>query len=189
MSIGCRHQTQKSIYHKAEKAAKYLKQRDGNCLIHNTPLSVSDFRRLFPKIDLEIFHREPSFNIQLTNSSIFSIDSYSPVFCRIIEFVEKKSNFFGPSFLVIIIGFSWIFFKAQRQKKLLRCKKLANHALRLLSSTNKSIYIYDMKVQLRHQEKNIDSLWRSIVKFVEEDSSILVGAAGDRRNCYWKWIH
>jgi hypothetical protein len=67
-------------------------------------------------------------------------------------------------------------------------KELAKQAQKILSTSDRHIYMYDIKVQLRAKNPNIDELWKYVVRFIEEDSHIESHVVGARHEAYWKWI-
>ena len=103
--------------------------------------------------------------------------------------MDEQSNIFGPIVIIIFMLISVFLVKQRRKRKLEIAKNIARRAHKILATTDGQIYMYDMKVQLRHEFPNIDKYWKLTVRFIEGDSHVLVGVTGSRHDVYWKWIH
>ena len=189
--VGCRKKSKKKLYYAATQIANYISERDGDCINANPKLTIAEFSSMFSFFSPSIFTNETGFGIVISNDNqtIYSIKPKIPRICRVISAIDDHPNVVGP--IVILLTIQFIFYLMRRMKlsKIRIARQLAQEAHKILSTTDKQIFMYDMKVQLRAKYLNIDSIWKYIVQFIEEDSHVLVGVHGARHDVYWKWVH
>jgi hypothetical protein len=75
-----------------------------------------------------------------------------------------------------------------RAANLKAAAEIAAHAHRILATTDRAIYQYDLKAQLSAKCAGLDRIWGKIVRAIEENPHVCVGVAGSRHEIYWKWI-
>lgn len=190
-SVGCRSKSKRKLYYAATQIANYIAERDGDCINSNPRLTVDEFSSMFSSFPSSIFNDEPDFGIVVssTNQTIYSIKPKVPPICKVISAINTHPNIVGPIFILLTIQFVFYLMRRRKQSKILIAKELAQEAHKILSTTDKQIFMYDMKVQLRAKYLNIDSIWKYVIHFIEEDSHVLVGVHGARHEAYWKWVH
>jgi hypothetical protein len=186
---GCRSKKLKKQYRAAQKAARYIAERDGDCVDIPPPLTEADFRDLFPKVDLAFLKKEPAFGIITQNGTVQSLKPKLSLICRILTKMDQNVNLFGGcavAFVAVAALYIWNRRNVERREL---AREIAKQTHKILSTTDKEIYMYDIKVQLRVKYPQIDHLWKYVIRAVEEDSHVLVGTVGARHEVYWKWIH
>jgi hypothetical protein len=165
-----------------------LSESAGNCVDPKQPLSIQQFEKLFPSVSLSLFEKEPAFEIAIRNGSVLSTKPEITRFCRFIETIESHSDFAG----LVLMGLSILAIRQwhvlSQRKRVEAARELAKQAHKILATSNRRIYMYDLKVQLRARHSGIDSLWKLVVKFIEEDSHVLVRIPGARNAVYWQWV-
>lgn len=184
--VGCRNRKLKKTYQYAHLVSKYISKLEGDC-IHNQSITRKEFENRFPKINLSFFEKEKGFGIYVIDDVIKSTKPIISLNCRILKSMEERIQIYGFFFMAIFVFLSYLFIKKKQIKKNEQARELANQALKILSSLNKYAYAYDIKVQLRAKEPNIDSLWKYIIKYVEENQHVTVRVARTRNEVYWKW--
>ena len=187
--LGCRpYETKKMVKH-ALRASRYIARRDADCIDSPEDLTVDSFHILFPDINISIFETEKDLNIIIDNGTVHSTKPKPSIVCLAIQLMDNNPNIIGP--IVLVITSICIYYIALRikRKNIEEAKDLAKLAHKILATTDKQIYIYDMKVQLRAKNPHIDRLWKTVVKYIENDSHVIVGVMGARHEVYWKWIH
>lgn len=187
--VGCRPKSVRKTYYAAFKISDYIKQRDGDCISNYTHLSLDDYSKMFPELNYTFFTKEPGFGIVVSDDQIFSQEPIIPYICKFIAMIDRNPNIVGPIIILIIIFTIYSLHQRQRQKKIRIAKSLAKAAHKILATTDIPIFMYDMKVQLRAKYPNIDAIWKHVMKFIEEDSHVMIGNSGSRHEVYWKWVH
>ena len=188
-SFGCKLRNKRRIYKNLIRASNYISKRAGDCIFNYPPLTLKQFEKLFPTITLNQFNEELDFNIYFDNNSIYTLKPSIHSICFILEYLNKNYFFIGTIIFLILIIFIYKFNKNLNNFKIEKARELAKNAHKILSTTDKQIYMYDMKVQLRSQYQKIDEIWKYCVKAIEDNSHVLVGVVGVRHEVYWKWIH
>ena len=186
--VGCRKKANKKLYVAAAHIAKYIAEYDGDCINENPPLSIKNFQEMFPDFSYSIFLNESDFGIVVENDTIFAKKPKIPRVCRMINAIDQHPNVVGPIIIAIAILLTYYLMKRRRQNRIDKAKELAQEAHKILATTDKQIFMYDMKVQLRAKYAAIDPIWKYIINFIEEDSHVLVGVVGSRHEVYWKWV-
>lgn len=185
--VGCRNKKFKKLYMYAYHISIYISKLEGDC-IYNHRITSQEFKNKFSMINLSFYEIEKGFGIYVdNNNNVRSSKPIASLNCRIIKSMEKRIQIYGFIFMGIFIILTFLFIKKKQHKKTEHARELANQALKILSSINKYAYAYDIKVQLRAKEPNIDSLWKYIVKYVEENQHVTVRVARTRNEVYWKW--
>lgn len=187
--FGCRPYEYKKLYKHAMRASKFISRRDGDCIDKLDPIPIERFNILFPDIDVSIFDIEQGFGVSIINSTLVSNNPQSSFVCKTITWMEKYPNIVGPIVIFLSGAIIYYIYHAIKNRDIEEAKKLAKLAHKILATTDKQIYMYDMKVQLRAKNSRIDRLWKSVVKYIENDSHVIVGVMGARHEVYWKWIH
>jgi len=187
--IGCKPVQYRRIYKAAARASKYLAYRAGDCIEKQQALSIQRFIYLFPSVPLSLFEHETDFSVALANDSIISTNPQQTIFCKTMIYFEDHETITGSLILFAFIYIGVLIFRFKMKQKEEIARDLAQQAHKILLASDKQIYIYDMKVQLRDKYPKIDSIWNSVIKAVEEDSHVVVGNKGARYEIYWKWIH
>ena len=173
----------------AIRASNYISRREGDCIEKRSNLTSEHFNILFPDVNLSIFESEEELNVKVVDGIVLSTKPTVTYTCKAINFLEENPNITGPIVLLLTAAIIHAITAKLKKKDKEQAKELAKHAHKILATTDKQIYIYDMKVQLRAKNKRIDRLWKSVVKYIENDSHVIVGVMGARHEVYWKWIH
>ena len=187
--LGCRPYETKKMYKHAYRASKYIARRDADCLEAPGNLTVESFKVLFPDVDTSIFENEKELNVLIINGTVRSTKPSPSYVCQALNAMESHPNIIGPIVLTIASICFYYIGRRIKRKNIEEAKNLAKLAHKILATTDKQIYIYDMKVQLRAKNPHIDRLWKNVVKYIENDSHVIVGVMGARHEVYWKWIH
>lgn len=189
-AVGCRNKSKKRLYYAATQIANYISDRDGDCINSNPKLTLEQFSSMFSSFSPLIFINETGFGIVISddNKTIYSIKPKIPRICRIISAIDDNPNVVGPIVILLTVQFIFYLMRKKHQNKINIAKQLAQEAHKILCTTDKQMFMYDMKVQLRAKYLNIDSIWKYVTRFIEEDSHVLVGVHGTRHEVYWKWI-
>ena len=187
--LGCRNKIEKKTIRKALKAALYIADRDGDCIEAKPYLTTEEFEYVFPNVNLTFLTSEPGFCVEVVNGSVRSTDPSPALVCRLIRTIERNQNATGFLSLAIVTTVIVWFVRRRKSEKIKLAMDIAKQAHKILATTDNQIYMYDMKVQLRARYPNIDSLWKLVVRYVEDDSHVLVGLVGASHEVYWKWLH
>lgn len=187
--LGCRLKSERKTIQRALRASAYIADRDGDCIDPKPFLTVDEFAYLFPKANLTFMLSEASFAIEMVNMTLRSRSPMPSPVCRLLDAIDRHENEVGSAVLVLIVCAFARLVKARnaRMKKL--AMEIAKQTHKVLATTDKELYIYDIKVQMRAHYPNIDKLWKYVVSYVEEDSHVVVGVFGARHEVYWKWVH
>jgi hypothetical protein len=186
---GCRAKAQRRDYKWAERAARDIAARDGDCVELPGRLTVADFAELFPKTNITFLTSEPGFAIVVLNGTVRSLRPRPGFACALIARMEANPDFFG---FLSVVGFTGVFVFCVRRRSLTRTKlarKIAKQVRKILATTDHTIYQYDIKVQMRAKYGGVDGVWKQVVRFVERDPHVCVGVAGSRHETYWMWVH
>lgn len=186
--VGCRPKSQKKSYKAAAHASRFIAERQGDCIQPLDPLTVENFQKIFKSVDISIFSKEPGFNIEIVNDTLVSNSPLIPKICVIMNSMESYADFIGPVVIALISLFAFWLVKQNKNHNYEIAKDLADQAHKILATSDKQIYMYDMKVQLRARYTNIDKVWKLVVKLIEDDSHVIVGVVGARHEVYWKWV-
>jgi hypothetical protein len=187
-AVGCRKKSFFRLYRDAARGARFISRRDGDCVTPAPPISAQEFLVHFPKINLEIYQREAGFNIIYKNGTLISTAPSFPFVCRFVARINEHQEFVG---LILFALVGWLIVwlvRRNRAKKMEDAKELAKQAQKILSMTDRPIYMYDIRAQLRVKNQKIDELWKYVVRFIEDDSHIVSQVVGARHEAYWKWI-
>ena len=187
--LGCRSKIEKKTIRRALKASIYIADRDGDCIEAKPYLTTEEFSYVFPKVNLTFLASEPGFNIEVVNGSVRSTDPSPAMVCRFMNAIEHNANITGFVSFAIITAVIIYLVRRRKHERMRLAMDIAKQAHKILATTDKQIYMYDMKVQLRARYPNIDSLWKWVVRYVEDDSHVLVGLVGASHEVYWKWLH
>lgn len=187
--LGCYPTRYKKIFALANRGAKFVHRRDGDCLEHKDLLTIENFNILFPDVNTSIYSEFPKFNIKISNGTIKSTKPQVTYVCQVINAMERNPNIVGPIAIIILTILAYTIWKTQHEKDKAIARDLAKLAHKILATADKQIYIYDMKVQLRAKYRSIDRIWKTVVKYIENDSHVIVGVMGARHDTYWKWNH
>lgn len=187
--VGCRQKSQRKAIKHALCAAAYISDRDGDCIDPKPFLTIDEFEYIFPKANLTFILSDDVFGIQRVNDTLRSKTPVPSPVCTLLSAIDRHENEvgFGVLFLLVCTFVKIMSVRAERQKKL--AMEIAKQTHKVLATTDRELYIYDIKVQMRAHYPNIDKLWKYVVKYVEEDSHVVVGVFGARHQVYWKWIH
>ena len=169
--------------------ANYISQRQGDCIEKLPDLRIGEFKNIFPFADIQSILNEEELGIRLINGTFKSVKPQITLICRAINYIEENRNIAAPIIIIMFGVFINYKVKARKNSRMEKAKEIAKSAHRILASTDKEVYIYDLKVQLRDKFKNLDPIWKYIVRYIENDSHVLVGFKGVRREAYWKWTH
>lgn len=192
--LGCRPNYQKKKIKSAIEAANYVSLRDSDCIQLLEPLVFSDFKVLFPDTNISIFEEEPELGlvIETTKEGVVIIRSHNPDYgfvCSILNSIERNYNLFGfSSIILFLVLINKYFIRRLRNYRDEISLKLAREAHKILSTSGKEIYQYDMKVQLRAMYSKIDVVWKYVVRAIENNPHVIVGVKGARGLVYWKWV-
>ena len=187
-NIGCRPQNQTLEIKLATNAAEYIHDRCGDCIESLPPLSLIKFQKLFPKVNISIYEKEPLFNIAIINDTIISKSPHSGTLCQLLELLKNNQFFVGTITLSIIVFLCIYLLRFLHSQDIENAKMLAKKAHKILAMSNNTVYMYDLKIQLRDKFAKIDRIWKHVVHFIEDDSHVLVGVTGSRHEVYWKWV-
>lgn len=187
--LGCYPTRYKKIFAYANRGAKFVARRDGDCIERKDPLTIENFQILFPDVNASMYDEFSKFNIQIINGTLKSTKPSVTYVCQIINAMEANPKIVGPMTIIVMIIIIYTVWKHQHEKDKELARDLAKLAHKILATADKQIYIYDMKVQLRAKYRNIDRIWKTVVKYIENDSHIIVGVMGARHDTYWKWNH
>jgi hypothetical protein len=186
--VGCRKKEFRHAYKWGERAAFYIAQRDGDCVDPLPPLRVEEFEELFPKTNLSFLEKEPGLGVIVEDGTVRSKQPRRGLVCGILGWMEERQSFVGLASLglmaVIVVSLS----RKKRAENQRRAGEIAAHAHRILATTDRAIYQYDLKVQLTAKFGKVERIWGSIVKAIEENPHVCVGVAGSRHEIYWRWI-
>ncbi|OHT15564.1 hypothetical protein TRFO_02911 [Tritrichomonas foetus] len=188
-AVGCRKKSSQRLYTAAGHIAKYIAQRDGDCINDYPRLTLEEFTNMFPSFQPSIFQNETGFGIKIEDNYIFALKPKVPKICKVINAIDNNPNIIGPIIIGLCVLLFYYLYKRRHQNRIDKAKELAQEAHKILATTDQQIFMYDMKVQLRAKFSAIDSIWKYIVSFIEEDSHVLVGVVGARHEVYWKWVH
>ena len=92
----------------------------------------------------------------------------------------------GQLTIALVLVLAHLIGRRAHTRRMEMARELARQAHKILATTDQKIYIYDMKVQLRAKFAGIDRIWKYVVRFIEEDSHVLV--VGARHQVYWRWV-
>jgi hypothetical protein len=187
-AVGCRPRRLAGDYQRAFRAAKHVARHDGDCIAPRAHMGLIQFSRLFPHASLALYDIEPGFNIRVENECVYSTAPEYWAGCRLLGAVEANGDVVGPVLVGITVAIAWLMHTRRQRRNVEAARELARYALKILSTTDHGVYIYDIKAQLRAQNPKVDRLWKHIIKFIEHDAHVLVGCHGARHEVYWKWI-
>ena len=185
-AVGCRSVQDQNRYWLAQRGAKFVARREGDCVHPKPPLSVDQFVHRFPTVSLAMYEREPDFGVYIVNGTVRSHKQILPFACKIVRTMEAYPNIVGQVTIVLFIVVAHVLGRRAHMRRLEMARELARQAHKILATTDQKIYIYDMKVQLRARFAGIDRIWKYVVRFIEDDSHVLV--VGARHQVYWRWV-
>ena len=156
-SIGCRPKSHKNQYRLALYAARYIHFHDGNCFEPYKSISIEQFSKLFPRVNTSLYETDPYFNIKILNISgsnqselyIKSLNPHSGLLCKSLKTAEENPTFMGILIFTIAFLIFYRRYKRKHNKNMTIARELAKQAHKILATSDKQIYMYDIKVQLR----------------------------------------
>ena len=185
-AVGCRSAVNQKRYRLVHRAAKFVARREGDCVQPKPPLTVDEFRHRFPNVALDVYERETEFGVYVANGTVRSRKPVLPTACKIVKAMEEHSNVVGQLTIALVLVLAHLIGRRAHTRRMEMARELARQAHKILATTDQKIYIYDMKVQLRAKFAGIDRIWKYVVRFIEEDSHVLV--VGARHQVYWRWV-
>ena len=91
------------LYRVANRGAKYISQRDGDCVEPKPPITVEEFTKKFPHVYLAIYEREPGFGVVIENGTMRSQKPILPAVCKLINVMEDHTHIVGSVVIAVAL--------------------------------------------------------------------------------------